>query len=145
MFSGLFPPTVGTSMDCQAQDNWAKLQRVSWPGVGMLSGWWTGRPRGMRQGGVEMQAELSSEGGAGRRGAVVFSLSRCLCVILTPVGSWHWEVQGARKCYVHLFLLLSPLHFPDALITNYYARAGTSAFAASAFLSPEMPRWIRSS
>lgn len=40
---------------------------------------------------------------------------------------------------VHLFLLLSPQDFPDALITNYYVRVGTSA-ASSAFLSPEMPR-----
>uniref|UniRef100_A0A8C2P8P9 Mitochondrial inner membrane protein Mpv17 n=1 Tax=Capra hircus TaxID=9925 RepID=A0A8C2P8P9_CAPHI len=103
-FLGCFLPLVGTLNGLSAQDNWAKLQRVSWPGVGMLSGWWTGRPRGMRQGGVETQAEPSSGGEEpGRCGAVVSSLSRCLCVILTPVGSWHWEVQGARKCWCSLF------------------------------------------
>lgn len=63
-------------------------------------------------------------------------------MILTPVGSWHWEVQGARKCWCSLVPSLSPQDFPDALITNYYVRAGTPA-AASAFLSPEMPRdWV---
>ena len=47
----------------------------------------------MRQGRVEMQAEPSSGGEElGGCGAVLSSLSRNLCVILMPVGSWHQEV-----------------------------------------------------
>uniref|UniRef100_A0A8D1WV97 Mitochondrial inner membrane protein Mpv17 n=1 Tax=Sus scrofa TaxID=9823 RepID=A0A8D1WV97_PIG len=119
-FLGCFLPLVGTLNGLSAQDNWAKLRRVSWADVATISGWQTGGWRGMRQARGDGRVEVQVEPQLWRRGAEgvwcrgVFSELKS--VRDTQIG--RRELPG--RAAVHVFPLSSPQDYPDALITNYY-------------------------
>uniref|UniRef100_A0A4X1TQV7 Mitochondrial inner membrane protein Mpv17 n=1 Tax=Sus scrofa TaxID=9823 RepID=A0A4X1TQV7_PIG len=119
-FLGCFLPLVGTLNGLSAQDNWAKLRRVSWADVATISGWQTGRWRGMRQArgdgrvGAQVEPQLWRRGAEGVWCRGVFSELKS--VRDTQIG--RRELPG--RAAVHAFPLSSPQDYPDALITNYY-------------------------
>ncbi|XP_049552183.1 protein Mpv17 isoform X2 [Orcinus orca] len=115
-FLGCFLSLVGTLNGLSAQDNWAKLQQVSWAGVGMISGWQGGRPRGMRQASWGWEGwrcrQSPNSGGEELRGsgAGVSSLNRSLYVILRSGGLSYLEMQMftcSFSCLLRIILMLS--------------------------------------
>lgn len=139
MFSGLFPLT---GRDTQWTVSPGQLGQTPAGELGRCGDdfWMAGRQAQgneagfMGMGRVEVQAEpqLWRRGAEGQWCRGVFSEQKSLC----DTQIRRSELPGNAN--VHLFLLLSPQDYPDALITNYYVRADTSA-ASSSFLSPEVP------